>query len=275
MRIKFTKMHGLGNDFVVIDSRREAWPLSPDQLARIADRHRGVGFDQLIRLEPAAAADARLVFVNADGSPAGACGNGTRCAARLLMDELGREELLLETAAGPLRAQRRADGQITVAMPAPRLDWRDIPLAAACDTLEVPLDHEGLPRPVAVSMGNPHAVFLVPDLDALDVARLGAVLVRHPMFPERANIGFAQIQDPSTIRLRVFERGAGLTLACGSGACAALVAAVRRGLVSSPAALVLDGGTLEIAWSGTGPVLMTGSAALGFEGVLGTELLGA
>ncbi len=268
-------MHGLGNDFVVIDSRRETLPLSPAQLVRIADRHRGVGFDQLIRLEPAETADARLVFVNADGSPAGACGNGTRCVARLLMDELGRDELLLDTSAGPLRAHRRPDGQVTVAMPAPRFDWRDIPLAAACDTAEVPLDHEDLPRPVAVSMGNPHAVFLVPDLEALDVERLGAALEHHPMFPDRANIGFAQVAGPSTIRLRVFERGAGLTLACGSGACAALVAAVRRGLVSSPATLILDGGSLEIAWSGDGPVLMTGPTALGFSGVLEDELLGA
>jgi diaminopimelate epimerase len=150
-----------------------------------------------------------------------------------------------------------------------------MPRATACDTTLVPLDYEGLPRPVAVSMGNPHAVFLVPDVEALDVARLGAALERHPIFPERANIGFAQVPGPSTIRRLLFARGAGLTLACGRGACAARVAAVRRGLASSPAILILDGGSLEIAWSGEGAVLMTGPTALGFEGVLEGELLGA
>ncbi len=273
--IPFHKMHGLGNDFVVIDERQESVSLSPAQILRIADRHRGVGFDQLIRVERAANADARLVFLNADGSEAGACGNGTRCAARLLMDELGRDALVLDSPAGFLPARRAADGQVTVEMPPPRLDWQDIPLAVACDTLEVPLELEGLPRPVAVSMGNPHAVFFVPDLGAIDVARLGALLERHPIFPDRANIGFAQVQGRQAIRLRVFERGAGLTLACGSGACAALVAAVRRGLVSSPAALILDGGSLEIDWDGEGPVLMTGPTALSFSGALQDELLGA
>jgi diaminopimelate epimerase len=157
-------------------------------------------------------------------------------------------------------------------MPVPRLAWNEIPLAEPCDTLEVPLDVEGLGRPTAISMGNPHIVFFVEDLEAVDVERLGAALERHPMFPERANIGFAQLLDPTTVRLRVFERGAGLTLACGSGACAAMVAARRRGLMGDRATLVLDGGPLEIAWPGEGPVEMTGPASFVFSGTLAEDL---
>ncbi|MCX8101829.1 MAG: diaminopimelate epimerase [Geminicoccaceae bacterium] len=271
--LPFTKMHGLGNDFVVIDAREETLDLSPEAIQRLADRRRGVGFDQLVAIAPSEIADARLLFFNADGSEAGACGNGTRCVSRLLMMEGDRDELRLETKGGLLRARRRRDGLVTVEMGVPRTDWRDIPLAVACDTLEVPLDHAGLPRPTATSMGNPHATFFVDDLDALDVERLGAELERHPIFPERANIGFAMRIGPSTIRLKVFERGAGLTPACGTGACAAMVAARRRGLVGEVASLILDGGPLEIAWDGKGPVSMTGPVAVVFEGRIAAELL--
>lgn len=271
--LSFTKMHGLGNDFVVIDAREETLDLSPEAIQRLADRRRGVGFDQLVAIAPSEVADARLLFFNADGSEAGACGNGTRCVSRLLMMEGDRDELRLETKGGLLRARRRRDGLVTVEMGVPRTDWREIPLAAACDTLEVPLDHAGLPRPTATSMGNPHATFFVDDLDGLDVERLGAELERHPIFPERANIGFAMLQGPSTIRLKVFERGAGLTPACGTGACAAMVAARRRGLVGEVASLILDGGPLEIAWDGQGPVTMTGPVAVVFEGRIAAELL--
>jgi len=271
--LPFTKMHGLGNDFVVIDAREQTLDLSPEAIQRLADRRRGVGFDQLVAIAPSERADARLVFFNADGSEAGACGNGTRCASWLLMLEGDRDELLLETRAGTLKARRRPAGLVSVEMGAPRLDWRDVPLAVACDTVEVPLDHPELPRPACSSMGNPHATFFVRDVERLDVARLGAELERHPIFPERANIGFATRLDRSTLRLRVFERGAGLTPACGSGACAAMVAARRRGLVGDVATVVLDGGPLEIAWDGQGPVVMTGPTAFVFEGRLAAELL--
>ncbi|MCL6609660.1 MAG: diaminopimelate epimerase [Geminicoccaceae bacterium] len=271
--LPFTKMHGLGNDFVVIDAREQTLDLSPEAIQRLADRRRGVGFDQLVAIAPSERADARLLFFNADGSEAGACGNGTRCASWLLMLEGDREELVLETRAGTLKARRRPAGLVSVEMGAPRLDWREVPLAVACDTVEVPLDHPELPRPACASMGNPHATFFVRDVETLDVARLGAELERHPIFPERANIGFATRLDRATLRLRVFERGAGLTPACGSGACAAMVAARRRGLVGDVATILLDGGPLEIAWDGEGPVVMTGPAAFVFEGRLAAELL--
>jgi diaminopimelate epimerase len=271
--LPFIKMHGLGNDFVVLDARSHALALTPGQVGRIADRHRGPGFDQLVLLEPSGRADVRLAFLNSDGSPAGACGNASRCIARLMFEETGRDRVVLETVAGLLPARRLRDGLIAVEMAPPRLGWRDIPLGVECDTLAVPLDIEGLPRPVAVSMGNPHAVFFIDDLAATDIEGLGAHLERHPMFPERANIGFARRLDAGTIRLRVFERGAGLTLACGSGACAALVAAVRRGLVRDEARLILDGGELTCRWTGEGPVTMIGPASLSYRGTLAPELL--
>lgn len=272
--LPFRKMHGLGNDFVVLDARTRPLALSPEAIRRIGDRHRGVGFDQLVVIEPARnGGDARVSFYNPDGGEAGACGNGTRCAARLLLDELGRDRIILESAPGPLPAERLADGRVRVAMSVPRFGWRDIPLAVPCDTLSLPLDRPPLPRPAAVSMGNPHAVFFVENVRALDVAALGAELEAHAMFPERANIGFAQMHGRRVMRLRVFERGAGLTLACGSGACAAVVAAVRRGLAEPAVRVFVDGGELLIEWSGEGPVLMTGPATLAFEGVLSPELL--
>jgi diaminopimelate epimerase len=267
-------MHGCGNDCVVLDARARPIPLTPEAIRRLGDRHRGVGFDQLVLiLPPRDGGDALLRFYNADGGEAGACGNATRCAASLLLDEVGRERMVLESAPGPLAAERLADGRVRVAMTAPRLGWQEIPLAVACDTLDVPLDRPPLPRPVAVSMGNPHAVFFVADLAALDVASLGAELERHPLFPERANIGFAQMLGPDAMRLRVFERGAGLTLACGSGACAAMVAAVRRGLARGRLRVLVDGGELLIEWPGEGPVAMSGPATLAFTGELPPELL--
>jgi diaminopimelate epimerase len=271
--LPFRKMHGLGNDCVVLDARARPIELSAAAIRRIGDRHRGVGFDQLVLLRPAADAAAALLFFNADGSAAGACGNATRCVARLLMDELGVDALELDSPGGRLAARRAAGGHTTVLMPAPRLDWRDIPLAEPMDTLALPIELEGLARPVAVSMGNPHAVFFTEALAGLDVARLGAALERHPLFPDRANIGFAQLLDDGRLRLRVFERGAGLTQACGSGACAALVAARRRGLVGDQATLLLDGGALEIGWPGAGPVAMTGPTSQVYTGLLDPALL--
>ena len=271
--IAFVKMHGCGNDFVVLDGRRAPIALDSATVRRIGDRHRGVGFDQLLLIEPAANADVALRFFNSDGSEFGACGNGTRCVARLLFDEGAGGVIKFAVGARRLTAELLPDGRMAVAMGEPEQDWRRIPLAEPCDTLEVPLDLAGLPSPVAVGMGNPHAVFFVADLAAIDVAGLGARLERHSMFPERANIGFAQLIEPGVLRLRVFERGAGLTLACGSGACAAMVAGRLRGLVGDRARLVLDGGELEIAWPGEGPVTMIGPTAKVFSGTLAPELL--
>ena len=271
--VPFVKMHGCGNDFVVVDGRRAPVRLPPGLVRRIADRQRGVGFDQLIVLERDAEADLRLRFLNADGSESGACGNGTRCAARLLFEEGAPSRLAIRVGGRQLVAELLADGRIAVEMGAPAFGWRDIPLAEPCDTDALPIAPDGLAAPAAVSMGNPHAVFFVADLAAVDVAGLGARLERHPLFPERANIGFVQRPAPDLLRLRVFERGAGLTLACGSGACAAMVTARRRGLVGDRARLILDGGELEVAWTGTGPVVMTGPAAKVFSGSLEPEFL--
>lgn len=270
--IAFRKMHGLGNDFVVIDARDDGVDLSPELIQKLADRHRGVGFDQLVRIEPSQSADVRLSFFNADGSEAGACGNATRCVGRLLLLEGDRAELVLETRGGNLAARRRPDGLVTVAMAVPGLEWRDIPLAKPCDTLAVPLDLE-LPPPVAVSMGNPHAVFFLPDLDGGDVVAAGKAVQAQAMFPEGVNAGFAQVLRPGVIRLRVYERGVGLTQACGSGACAAMVAARRRGLVGDSATIIMDGGSLDLAWPGEGPVLMTGPTSLVFTGTLDADQL--
>ena len=243
----FIKMHGLGNDFVVVDARREAFALDAATARAIANRHTGVGCDQLIVIEPAKAgiADAFMRIVNADGGEVGACGNATRCVADLLMRETGRDRAVIQTATGLLDTERAPGERVTVDMGPARLDWRDIPLARACDTNHVPLALGPLADPVAVNMGNPHAVFFVPDAAAIDLASLGPVLEHHTLFPERANIGVAQLLGPGRLRLRVWERGAGITLACGSGACAALVAASRRGLVARKATVVADGGELD------------------------------
>lgn len=271
--VRFIKMHGCGNDFVVLDGRRAPVRLTERQVRRIGDRHRGVGFDQLVLLEDAPDADLGLRFFNADGSAAGACGNGTRCAARLRFEEGASGRIEIRVGDRRLAAERLDDGRIAVEMGAPGFDWRQIPLAKACDTAAVPIDHAGLAAPVAVDMGNPHLVFFVEDVAGLDVARLGGELQRHPLLPQSANIGFAQLTGTDRLRLRVFERGAGLTLACGSGACAAMVAARRRGLVGDRARLILDGGELEVAWPGAGPVTMTGPTSKVFSGTLELELL--
>jgi diaminopimelate epimerase len=265
MRFPFTKMHGCGNDFVVLDARAQALALTPAQAAVLADRRRGIGCDQVITIEADAQADARLRFWNPDGSESGACGNGTRCAAALIAD--GRTRLSLRTAGGLLAAEMLADGRVRVDMGAPRVRWDEIPLAYEADTLHLQLAHGPVADPAAASMGNPHATFFVPDAAALDIAAIGPALEHAALFPERANIGFAQILSPDRIRLRVWERGAGLTLACGSGSCAALVNAHRRGLADRAATIVVDGGELDVAWTDAGHVLMTGPVAVAFTGV--------
>ncbi|HEX3882364.1 MAG TPA: diaminopimelate epimerase [Stellaceae bacterium] len=275
-RIPFRKMHGLGNDFVVLDRRQGGVAIDAAGASALGDRHRGIGFDQLIVIEkprdPAARALVR--FLNSDGSEAGACGNGTRCVASLLAAEDGAREMQLETVSGLLAAEMLADGRVAVDMGVPRTEWRDIPLAREMDTLHVELTAGPLADPVCTNMGNPHATFFVADAEAVDIEGLGPGLEHDALFPERANIGVASIAGGGAIRLRVWERGAGLTLACGSGACAALVAAARRGLTGRSAAVIVDGGRLEIAWREDGHVVMTGPAATSFEGSFDAELLG-
>lgn len=270
--LDFHKMHGLGNDFVIVDQRSGKLTLSAQQIRQIADRRRGVGFDQLLLLEPSQQADVFMRVYNPDGSEAGACGNGTRCVARLMMEEQGLTRVRVETAAGVLEAVPGLRGY-TVKMGRPKLGWDEIPLAKPMDTLYLDIGAGPLSKPTAVSMGNPHAVFFVEDAEAIDLAALGPELERHPLFPERANIGVAEVQDRETIRLRVFERGAGITNACGSGACAALVAAVRRDLCAQTASVRLDGGTLRITWGDDGQVAMTGPATHSFKGTFEPEML--
>jgi diaminopimelate epimerase len=270
-RIAFTKMHGLGNDFVVIDRRADGGSVAVDaRVARVlADRRTGIGCDQLLLIEPArdaAAAHAFLRILNADGSEAEACGNGARCVARLIAGQRRQPRVRPETLAGLLDAELLTDGRVAVDMGPVRLGWRDTPLGREMDTLAVDLACAPLARPACSNIGNPHATFFVADVEAVDLAALGPVLEHDPLFPERANIGVATVRDPARIRLRVWERGAGLTRACGSGACAALVAAHRRGLTGRQATVALDGGELDIAWREDGHVVMTGPATFAFEG---------
>ena len=230
-QVAFTKMHGLGNDFVIVDGRDGDLAIGGTQARAIGDRRRGVGFDQLLILEPAkdAAADLFMRILNPDGSEAEACGNGTRCVAARVMDELGRDTLNIETVAGVLATTTGADGLVTVDMGPANLEWRQIPLAVEADTLHLDIENGPLRDPVAVNIGNPHMVFFVDDADAIDVAGLGPALESHPLYPERTNVEICSLSGPDQLRMRVWERGAGITQACGSGACAAGVAAARRG----------------------------------------------
>jgi diaminopimelate epimerase len=266
---RFLKMHGCGNDFVVFDERGGPLGLTRARAAAIADRRTGVGCDQFIAIEPAPAgsnADAFMRIRNPDGEEAGACGNATRCVVDLLVRETGRPIQVIRTVAGNLASEALPDGRVRVDMGPARLAWSDVPLARPMDTLHLDLTVGPLADPAALSMGNPHATFFVADVAALPLAELGPRLEHDALFPQRANIGFAQILAPDRIRLRVWERGAGLTLACGSGACAALVNAHRRGVTGRRATVVVDGGELEIEWLDNGHVLMTGPVATSFIG---------
>lgn len=260
MRVPFHKMHGAGNDFILVE-RDAAVGLAPSQIARLSDRRRGIGCDQFIVIGPAVAgADAVMTIYNADGSGAGACGNATRCVAALLHRRTGLAVAAIQTEAGVLQAETLGDGQVRVDMGVARLDWQDIPLARAMDTLHLDLPGD----PAAASMGNPHITFFDTGLDA--AGRVGPQMETDALFPQRVNVGFAEVLAPDRIRLRVWERGAGLTLACGTGACAALVNAHRRGLSGRQADMVLDGGVLGIEWRLDGHVLMTGPVATAYEG---------
>jgi diaminopimelate epimerase len=274
-KIRFLKMHGLGNDFVVIDGRRAHVKIDAAAARVLADRRTGIGCDQVIVIEPPRRPTAYIMMRirNPDGSEAEACGNATRCVAELVKRETGGPKMRIETIAGLLEAEAMADGRIAVDMGPVRTGWRDIPLSHAVDTEHVELSLGPLSTPVCTNIGNPHATFFVDDVAAIDLARFGPVLERHALFPERANIGVAAVRNRESIRLRVWERGAGITRACGSGACAALVAAHRRGLTGRHSAVELDGGMLDIAWREDGHVIMTGPVALSFEGAFDSKLI--
>ncbi len=275
--LPFTKMHGLGNDFVVLDGRARPVSLAAGDVRRIADRRRGVGCDQLVTIEPSDRAAAFMRVHNADGGEVPACGNAARCVANTLMDELGADAVALDTAAGVLEASRDGSGLVTVDQGPARTGWRDIPLARETDTLHMDLSAGGRAVPalddaVGVNVGNPHAVFFVDDADAVDLASAGPGLERHALFPERANISIAQVRARDSIRVRVWERGVGITSACGTAACAVAVAGVRRGLTNRSVRIRLDGGVLRVRWREDGHVLMTGPVATSFSGVLDDAL---
>lgn len=260
--LRFRKMHGLGNDFVIIDQRTDPVALDAELVRAIGDRHCGVGFDQLAEIRPSDVADADLIFWNADGSFSAACGNATRCIAHLLMQQ-GASTVKLRTERGVLPCRRLADGMIEVDMGPPSLDWADVPLARQADTAALPLQGS----PAACSMGNPHCTFFVDDADAVDLEALGAATEHDPLFPERTNVQVVQIIDRNTARVRVWERGVGPTLASGSSSCAVVVNAHRRGLMDRSATLHLDGGEIHITWAENDHVLMAGPVAYVFEGV--------
>ncbi len=265
--LPFLKMHGAGNDFVIIDARGGSDPMTAAVARAIGDRHKGVGFDQLAVIHDDPDAAARLVFWNADGSTAGACGNATRCIARLLLEETSAHSLVLRTENGFLACEALDGLGVRVNMGAPGLGWSEVPLADAMDTLHLPLDGD----PAGCSMGNPHCSYFVEDADAADLEKIGAMTETHPLFPERTNVQLVQVLSRSELRVRVWERGVGPTLASGSSSCAVVVNATRRGLVDRKADVILDGGTLSIDWRDDG-VWMTGPTARVFSGILDPEL---
>ena len=265
--LRFRKMHGLGNDFVIIDARGADDPMSPALARAIGDRRRGVGFDQLAIMLDDDEADAGIVFWNADGSTAGACGNASRCLGWILMEETGRDNTVIRTERGMLGCRRIGD-LVEVNMGEPQLRWLDIPLAVKMETKTLALPD----GPAAVGMGNPHCVFFVADAEATKVEKQGPLFEVHPLFPERTNVEFAQVIDRQTIRWRVWERGAGETLACGSGACATAVAAHRRGLTDAKVMIRLNGGDLTVDWREDG-VYMTGPTTLVHEGMFSADFL--
>ncbi|HWL55649.1 MAG TPA: diaminopimelate epimerase [Paracoccus sp. (in: a-proteobacteria)] len=260
--LPFMKMHGLGNDFVVIDGRETGRLPDAAVVAAMADRHFGIGFDQLAVILPGENADARLVFYNSDGSISAACGNATRCVARYLLDESGRRELRLATDHAVLLAEEAGNGLTRVNMGPPVLDWAHVPLAEDVDMLHLPIAGD----PVATGMGNPHMTFFVEDVAAVHLEHFGPIHERHPLYPQRTNVEVVQVVSPDEIILRIWERGTGITLASGSCSCAAVVAAARRGLTNRKVKVNVPGGVLEIDWREDG-VWMTGPTAHVFDGV--------
>ena len=271
MKIKFTKMQGLGNDFVVIDAVHQTVTLTREQIRFIADRHFGIGCDQILLVEKAKGdADFFYRIYNADGGEVEQCGNGARCFVRFVHDHAltQKHQLRVETLSGVITPELRNNGEVTVDMGIPKFEPNDIPFVAEKRALTYDLDlQEEVITISALSMGNPHAVRVVDDVDAAPVCSQGALIEGHPRFPKRVNVGYLQVIDRHHIRLRVFERGAGETLACGTGACAAVVAGIQRGLIDTPVSVGTRGGSLTISWAGENtPVLMTGPAVTVFEG---------
>jgi diaminopimelate epimerase len=265
----FLKMHGLGNDFVVFDARDGAVSLDPAKVRKIANRHFGIGCDTVVVIGPGGAtADASVLFYNADGAQSESCGNASRCVGRLLMDERGLARIKLSTKGGLVTCSDAGKGLVTLDMGEPGLDWNQVPLASPVDTTSFALDVGGASVPAsAVSMGNPHCIVFVPDAEKAPVTELGPRIETLAMFPARVNVEFAQVLDRERIRMRVWERGVGVTLACGTGACATTVAAVRKGLTGRKVEIVLDGGSLFVEWrQDDNHVLMTGPAATPFRG---------
>jgi diaminopimelate epimerase len=262
---KFVKMHGCGNDFVIIDDRKDETHLSPENIRLISDRYLGIGCDQLIVIKPSSKADCLIKIYNADGSEAGACGNATRCVASIIMQENQQDSMSIETITRILPV-RRAGDLFEVNMGMPRLNWQEIPVSREMDIENINMGLESLPVGIAVNMGNPHIVFFVKRVDYLDIVRLGPRIENDSLFPERVNVNFAEILDDQTIKLRVWERGTGETMACGSGACATFVAASRKGLIGKKAKTLLKGGELNVAWSEDNNILMIGPAVKVFEG---------
>jgi len=255
------KMHGLGNDFVVVDERGLTPRVTAEIARAIGDRHRGVGFDQLAVISDADSSDFHLTFYNSDGSTSGACGNATRCIARHIMTTTGAANLTITTDRGQLLARDAGNGLTSINMGQPQLSWDEVPLSQAVDTLHVPIEGD----PVATGMGNPHCTFFVEDAETVDLAQRGAETEHHPLYPERTNVQFAALVGPDHLRMRVWERGVGVTLASGSSSCATAVAAARRGLTGRRVQIDLDGGTLDIDWREDG-VWMTGPTAHVFDG---------
>lgn len=266
--IKFKKMHGLGNDFVIIDIRDGSKTPDRARIQAIANRRTGIGCDQFIVLEPSKDCGIFMRIFNPDGSEAEACGNATRCVASLIMHETGKHEVVVETVAGMLDCWLEKDGRVTTDMGIPSFDWKDIPLAKETDTLNMKLAN-GNVQAVGVNVGNPHAVIFLDQVESLDLQKLGPPLETDPLFPEKANIEFVQVKNPHELRMRVWERAAGETQACGSGACAVAVAGVRKGVSQRKVKIVLDGGILDIEWRESDDhILMTGAVAYVFDGVL-------
>lgn len=270
-KLPFLKMHGTGNDFVLLDARTQSLNLAKEAIVRIADRHFGIGCDQLLVLKKSSKADAFMQIFNADGSEISTCGNATRCVADFLMKETGKDNASIETGAGIRTGMRAANGDVQANMGAPKFGWNEIPLSESRNTMHLGLEAGLLMDPSAVNMGNPHAIFFVRDVNHVKMGEWGPKLEHNPLFPERANISAVQVTGDSSIKMVVWERGTGLTLACGSAACAAVVAGVRRGLISAKCDVELPGGTLQIDWQKTsnaegGDVLMSGPVAYVFTG---------
>lgn len=267
-------MHGLGNDFVILDARHDGWLPHEEQVRLVAHRRLGIGCDQLMVLHPSKTPGtaAYLHIFNHDGSVTGACGNGTRCVGRLLCEQSNQDSIVIETRAGQLVCWRD-DAVQSVDMGPPQLEWQQIPLAHEAETLKVNIGIGNMRDPVAVSMGNPHAVFFVQDVNQINISALGPQIEHHPMFPQRTNVEIVHVINRKHLRMRVWERGVGMTAACGSGACAALVAAVRRGLADRAATLTLDGGDLFVTWREDNHVVLSGSTVLVASGTITDEAM--